>query len=511
MGFGMIELLVVLLSGGGWGNDLLDYLPTNAYWRTKGVEVSAERMAAELAPGEPAEMGRLVRDLGAADFATREAASKKLRTFGPTAIPALEKAAASDDPEVRTRAREILKGLSGGARAMAVRRLMAIRTLGELKKPQALPTLRALLKSKEPFVADYAQRAIAAIQGKPHQRPQATKEQAWSDVCLLPPKCGIVVQVRMPGAQAVPFEEALRKLIPTLPMGQDTEKLIAEVASGVGSVAERVGNIRLDTLTIGVAENVGDRKGFVVVVARGFYDAKAAKAALKQMNVAVVDMHGIEALQPDNEVRLVLLSNDRFVFVAGPSSEQLPLEEVAAALKAQPDKPALGAAMLELIKTIAPASSAWAAVTMSDAYRQAPFLAPFDTITAAGKPTEDKALAVTVTAVGKDPEAVKKSVETVRDAINEGLAEIRQEAERMPFLKPIVEFMESIRIETVGAKATLTARLKGQGAVPMLLMPMFLFSARSAPAPPAQLKEAPVQVAPAPRPAPRPKPPAKPQ
>ena len=47
-----MALLLVLLSG-GTGNDLLDYIHTQAYWNTKGVEVTVANMAKELrnAPG----------------------------------------------------------------------------------------------------------------------------------------------------------------------------------------------------------------------------------------------------------------------------------------------------------------------------------------------------------------------------------------------------------------------------------------------------------------------------
>ncbi|HUT37579.1 MAG TPA: hypothetical protein VNE39_29130 [Planctomycetota bacterium] len=472
MGFGMMELLMLLLSGGGWGNDLMDYLPTSAYWKAKGVEVSAERMTAELAVAEPADLAQLIRDLGAQKHETREAASAKLRAIGPVAIPALKKAAESDDPEVRTRARELLAGLSGGAQANAIRRLMAIRTLGEQKKPEAVAALRPLLESKEPFVADYAARAIAAIEGRAHERPAPTREMLWRDLCLLPANCGIVAQLRMPGGQTTSFEEALKTIVPTLPGGQDVGKAVAELTKGISAVAERVGNLRLEGLTLGVADDVGNKTGFVVIVARGRYDAAAVKAAFTQLNLNATKVEGMDTFSPDRELRLIPCSDERFVFTGGPSSEQLPLKELAAALQANADKPALAAKMLDLIKGIGPDAPVWAAVAMSDTYRQASFLAPYDTITATGRNAEVGVLAVTVAAVGKDPEAVKGSVAEVEKGVKEGLAEIKQHAAEMPFVKPIVEVMESIRIETAGAKATLTAKLKGQGAA--LMMPMMM-------------------------------------
>ncbi len=484
MGFGMMELLMLLAGGGGWGNDLLDYLPTSAYWRARGIAVSVERMVSELALAEPADLAALIRDLGAEKHVTREAASAKLRTLGPVAIPALKKAAESDDPEVRTRARELLEGLSGGAKANAIRRLMAIRTLGELKKPEAVGPLRPLLESKEPFVADYAARAIAAIEGKPHERPQATTEQMARDLCLLPANCGIVAQVRMPGGHTATFDEALKTLQPMVLPGLDISRALDELAKGVSVVAERVGNARLDGLTIGVADNVGDRMGFVVVVARGRYDSAAVKAAFTQLNLNPSKVEGMDVFGPEREIRLIPCSDERFIFAAGPSEENVPIKGLAAALKADLDKPALGAKMVELIKGIDIEAPTWAAVVMSDAYRQAPFLAPFDTITATAK-NADGALAFTVTAAGKDAEAVKGAVAIVEKGVKDALAEIQQHAAgpEMAFTKPIIEVMQTIRVEAVGAKATLTARLKGQGSA--LMMPVImLFGLRASAVPP---------------------------
>lgn len=500
MGFGMMELLMLLLSGGGWGNDLLDYLPTAAYWKAKGVEVSVQRMTAELSVAEPADLAALIRDLGAEKHETREAATAKLRAIGPVAIPALKKAADSDDPEVRTRARELLEALAAtGAQANAIRRLMAIRALGELKRPEAAGPLRPLLESKEPFVADYAARALATIEGKAYERPQATKEQMARDLCLLPANCGIVAQVRMPGGATASFEEALRGIQPMFPPGIDFTSALDELTKAITSVAERVGNVRLDGLTIGVADNVGENAGFVVVIARGRYNAAAVKAAFAQLQVNAAKVEGLDVFSPERDVRLIPCSDERLVFAGGPANQPLPIKEIAVAIQANADKPALGAKMQELIKSIEAGTPTWAAVVMSDAYRQAPFLAPFDTITATAKSAEG-ALAIAVAATGKDPEAVRQSVATVDKGVKDGLAEIQQHAGEVPFVKPIVEFMQSIRVEAAGPKATLTAKLKGQGSA--LMMPLImLFGLRPSAVPPE-----PAEAVPEPVPAPPPVP-----
>lgn len=58
-------------------------------------------------------IARLVRELGDASFEKRSAAQKELEALGRPAVPALEKAAQSQDPEVATRAAEALARIRG--------------------------------------------------------------------------------------------------------------------------------------------------------------------------------------------------------------------------------------------------------------------------------------------------------------------------------------------------------------------------------------------------------------
>jgi len=70
-------------------------------------------LAALLVLQDPARIDELVKKLGAADFAEREKAAEELRKAGKDAEGALRKAAESEDPEVRTRARGLLEELEG--------------------------------------------------------------------------------------------------------------------------------------------------------------------------------------------------------------------------------------------------------------------------------------------------------------------------------------------------------------------------------------------------------------
>ena len=76
------------------------------------------------APPETTEIDRVIQRLGSADFAEREAATKRLDAIGEPALDSLRKAAAgSEDAEIRRRAESLIKAIEDRIYA-EVRRLM---------------------------------------------------------------------------------------------------------------------------------------------------------------------------------------------------------------------------------------------------------------------------------------------------------------------------------------------------------------------------------------------------
>jgi len=418
--FGFLEVLFLVLTNGG-GNDLLDYVQSKAYWQLKGVAVTV--------PAITAELGR-----------AKEAAEP--------------------------------------AQAQAVRRLMAIRTLGELKDAQALPTLQPLVKSEAPFEAEYAQQAIAAIEGKPFTRPQPPAKELAKDAWLLPASCGIAAQSSMPPGKPVDFEEAFKN---AGPMPLDPKEALPEITEALLSVAELTGNFRLHAIALGVAGTIGDDEGFVVAIARGQYDAKAVQAALRlKGEVKSETVQGVEVLQPDRNVAMILPSNDCFVFLAGPRGEKLPIAEVASALKKGTGTLAAESDLGKLIRSVDTSQPLWAVAKVTDTYRQAgPIVAAFDTATLVGR-AEKEALKLDLVALGTDAQKVANAVAAFDKLIQEGRAELAKAAQEMPMTKPVADFLASVRIQSDGPKATVTAAFKTASQATMAPF-LFLFVARSAP------------------------------
>ncbi|HOX06927.1 MAG TPA: hypothetical protein PK280_11035 [Planctomycetota bacterium] len=476
--------IVLLVTGGAGGNDLLDYLPTDAYWKAKGVKPGADAMLAELKPAAAAaDAGALIADLGSEDFKIREAATAKLRAMGALVVPQLRAAAEKTaDAEVRSRAQGLVTELTAAAKGGEVRRLMAIRTLGELGKAEALPALKGLLDSKELFVADYAQAAIARIEGRPWTRPAPSAEERWSDVWLLPRDSAVVGQLSLPPGGPVDidklFKEAREKAgAAATDAALDFDAVKARLADAVLKVAERTGNVRVHTATIGVAENVGNNAGHIGVVIRGVYDPTAVKAALAGLDGTSEQVDGVDVVKfrGGDHGQVLLASRERFVGILG--ADQKTVDDFArgmlAALKAGKGTLGENAGMAALLKPVKVTDQLWAVARMTDAYRKEEILAGLDSIAFSGR-ADGGALDFTMTASGKDAEKLKASQAVFEQGRDRALAQIRQLAQQLPALKAAQDFGESIKLEAKAGEVAVRARIKPDLSPVAMMLPMML-------------------------------------
>ena len=480
MAMGIMPLLMALMMSQNMGGDLLDYCPSADYWHFKGVEVTEAAMFMELGGGEEGDAARLVQQLGSSKFKTREAATAQLQEMGARALPALREAATSNDVEVSSRARELIKKVPGeSGKAGEVRRLMAIRTLGELKSEKALPALQQLAGSKELFVADYAMAAISDIKGKAYERPGISRKELDADLACLPRACALVAQstigTKRPGSAGSWLNEMDRTMMTFgAQMGGAPPNFRAEVVKGFLGVVEKTGNVRLQSITLGVDGNVGDQKGFMLMIARGAFDPAAVKKYMLESGMHATTRNGVQFFSPADEAQFAVISNSTLVFIAGANPAEMPGAKVVKALTAEAPEMQLEKKVAELIGKVDRDSATWAVVSMTDSYRQAPFSEPFDnaSLTIDNK---DESTALTLTASGKDEERVKTSVNTMRAKQQESLAQLKQQmaaaGPMTEMMKPAQELLEGIKIDLDGGMATVTLSISND-AGGIMSMPM---------------------------------------
>ena len=490
---GMFELIMMLALPMGGGNDLLDFVPTDEFWRSQGVYVSGRAMISELRVVSADDISPLIAQLSSAEFDAREKASREILRRGPAVVPQLERAAETGGGETALRARSMVRLLSGSPKMSAARQLMAMRTLGELRHREAIGPLKMLLKSEQPFVAEYAAAAIARIEGKPAVRRRPTRAELDEDVWLLPAKCAVVGQASLLRKIPLSFEKALEKMGPgRRGRAIDKAQSLKKFNTLALAAADSIGNMRLDALTMGISDDFNGRKGFMVIVARGQFDRRAVVSTLRKQfggggaggfggMLGVSQIDGVDVLSFMGMFKVLLLSDSRMIIVVtpggafggAPGGGGLPDREMIAAAKAgkrplQENKP-----LTALVKSIdREKSSLWAAMIPSEHYKTVPLFAPFDSITFTAQQHADGSATGRLVALGADGDKRRAAMAMFERGKAEGAREIQREARRMPMLQPLVAFMESIEYRQDDKSVTVTAKIKDAG--PMLMMPLVM-------------------------------------
>ena len=480
----VMQAFFALMMSGFGGGDLLDFMSTDSYWKAKHITVTVEQLLEDAkAPTAVGDVSKEIKDLASAEFKVRDAARKKIESMGPGVLPQLEPAINSKDDEVAEIAQDIQKKLLGRGKERAVRRLMAIRTLGERKEATAGAVLAEAAKSPDPFVADYAARSLALIDGQP--LPVREPRKIENDVWLLPADVSVVGQVSATRVgKPITIDTVFEKYASALGnMGgpnrpapdaeqikKQRDQMLDTAYTGMLQVIDRLGNIRVDGATVGVSRNIGERgdgeKGWVVVIIRGTYDRTAAIGALKDMaggGAEVREEDGTPAIKLGGGAMALMPSNDMLVFVAGPSEEEskVPADAVKAALK-NGKKPLADAPLAARIKALQKdAGPAWALMEPNATMKkEATWIAPYSILTLTTKlDDKNRKLAYTITGEGADAEQVKASVEELQRHIKKGSDEIHRVAENMPAIKPLADIMDAIKIEADKIKAVMTGTL----------------------------------------------------
>ena len=281
-------MLLVMLIGGGV-RDLASCLPTDAYWKSKGVTVSIDQLSRELAPVKLADLSKLIDQLDSNDARERDAAASKIEALGTEAVAALKEATDSGSPEVAARARSLIARIRAASKVTAIRRLMAIRTLGEMKDAKANELLKTLAESKEMFESDYAKQALAKLDGKDYDVPPATPADRATELNLLPARLDVVMQA----APALQGNISLEKIVEQLPLTADQkESRLKESTQRLITFLESVGDIRLDVVTWGFYAAPPGVPGNSIFILRGQLDSTVFGQFLSRQNLPSKKLDG---------------------------------------------------------------------------------------------------------------------------------------------------------------------------------------------------------------------------
>lgn len=470
--FALFLTLFLAVSGGSAGgkgrpSDLLDMIPTASYWRVKSVTVSREQLEADIGPAKTSgDIPKLVKDLES--LSHRDDAKKQLEAIGSPALDALRVETGSPDPDAAAMAKDLMTAISSRAKGDQVRRLMAIRTLGERKETASLPLLKSLLDSKELFVADYAARAIANIEGTPLKAEDHHADFS-ADIDLLPATTGMVAQTTglgMPGFSLETLANYAGRHADKPAATEPNDANVDGLTRRVLEFAEATGNVRVDGATLALSSGIGQEGGgneWVVIIAHGLYDREALANFLHNQahgEGAVERTGGLLTFAPENFAEMMFPSNQELVFVTA-DPEGTPLASISGPLTEaltsnKPGAIANNQDLMAAIKSTDKTGPIWAAAITTKAMKELPAFAAFDTLTLSSK-LEDGVVKVTVSGRGTgDAAAAQTQVNAVQAKLIGAATDMVKSNKDF---QPLLDALNSVKVTVDDKGATLTAKV----------------------------------------------------
>lgn len=462
-----------LLQGGG--SELLDYVDTSAYWRIQGVEITDNVLIQQLGDRGTADVSGLIEQLGHASFEQREEATLKLRDAGRAALPQLREAAASADPEISMRARALLEPLEALQAGDAVTRLMAIRTLGERGVKGAVPALEQLTDSKEAFVAEYAARALAAIEGRPYESAAPDQAALARDIRRLPPNASAVLQTRVDVRGKPDMAAYLDQLGPE--MAGQKEMMLERLTRQVLEVVGRIGNARLELVTAGAVPAADDDGVELLVIARGRYDRDRVLQFLTEEGSEIHRYAGLEFYVPEaDEVGLAPVSDSELI--AGLSMDGDGFARIIGDhLRTPPAALPFGEALRSLLAADLSPDPMFAALVLPERFRIDE--APFSVIERVrlSSARDDKSQQLKITGYGEDADALAQVAATIKEQIQAFKTRMGAGPPMMANAAgDMMAMLESLRIESdeASVSVSLSTPIK-DGAAALPISPMMFF------------------------------------
>lgn len=452
--------LLFLSVGSGGSNELLHFLQTDYYWKSRKMQPSTELLMAYIQPPLQAkDISALIEQLGHEEFAQRQAASHAIAAQGPTVVEQLKSALQSKDPEIADRSKKLIALLTGAGGDPLVHKLMVIRTLGEKKVKEAVAPLKTLTESREPFIADYARRALAMIEGKPAPDLGVPTETMEKDLWLLPAGCKLVGQQRLAGGRVFDWDAWFTQWGPLIAMiGQQKQKeeLLGTFQKQVLEWLNAFGNLRVDGITVGVSDSDLVRDGHALFLLRGQYDRQRVAAFLKGKGKAIHPLEGLDLWHLENQAGMVMVSDQQLILLTASDEKQLPMKELAAALRTGKGTLADDVAMKALIASVDRTGEGWAVAQISDKFRGGyDVLQSFDTIKATRRRDQDRIL-LRVTLAGADEAKVKGAIGMLETGWKQSLESLKN---GIIWPKPVLDFANSVAFSSKGRQGTIEAEM----------------------------------------------------
>jgi hypothetical protein len=258
--------------------------------------------------------------------------------------------------------------------------------------------------------------------------------------------------------------------------GDDREAMIQRINARVIGGIEAIGNVRLDSITLGWYTAPLGQPGDAIIIARGEFDMPTIVDFLQRNQVAKKVFSGTDAYLFDESTALLFPRPGMAVLVAAEAKGEMRVDEVLTAISKGAGTFSANAELGKLIQSIDTQKPFWLVTKVLDLKQiglfSDTFLGPMDTVTlvaAQKRSANPPAVTVQVSATGTDPVEISQALVVARAELRETANALAAQAALVPAFKAMSDMAQSVRIKTEGVKVTADGEVTLGALVPLVL------------------------------------------
>ncbi|HVS72951.1 MAG TPA: hypothetical protein VHQ47_16975, partial [Phycisphaerae bacterium] len=238
--------------------------------------------------------------------------------------------------------------------------------------------------------------------------------------------------------------------------------------AGVVTLADRIGDVRIDGMTIGISKDFDGDGGWLIAVIHGVYDPVTVRqvvgfeAAARGRIATKID--GVDAIALDEGYLLLPSPTEMVILYDDDGTTRLAhaREMVAALKKWKGDLPEAGV-LGKMVEGVQEGAVAWGASVGNDAMKKTPMFSAFGEMTLRAVRQGQK-VNFTISSEADDAEAAKLGRDSLMQQVKAAISDFDNDTP----LQPVAAMFRSIKVDLQGARATMTGSIPAEISATMM-------------------------------------------
>ena len=234
----------------------------------------------------------------------------------------------------------------------------------------------------------------------------------------------------------------------------------------------KIGNVRLNAITVGVSAELSEKTGNVTFIFAGQFDDRAINEFLKRQKMAFEMIGEVRVFRPGPEMFAFFPTDRRLVVISAKNGKAAPAADMVQAMKSGEGTLRTSTAMANLVHSIDMNAPVWGCLHVGEKYRNINILESFDSITLSSA-RHGNGIALRLQAKSAASASVKAAADHIATQIGELNEQVQRSRTAIPAIDVIGDVLKNAKVTFSETAVTVDADVK-QSPADLIMLPVMM-------------------------------------